>query len=466
MFLNPRHSLFRSIRFRLAMSYGAVFALCLLLVFLLLSFLLRRAALRHTDAFVVSEARRMLDLAARRKVRILESEINRFARHHGADTVSLILWFRGGEVLVSPDGAVRFDAARPPAALPPGRAVFNNGISLKGRRIRMVTLTSEEGHTLCLCRSLEDFDRDLRVSGWVLFAAFASSLCIGTVLASLLTGRLVRRIEQVRMAAEVIARGDLTRRVPLTGDSDEVAALAGTFNRMIEKIESTLDELRLVTDSMAHDLRTPLTRMRGVAERALTPGVPVVEQEEALSSVVEECDRLDRMSATLLQIARMDAGVYVPAVDGLDFREIVSGAVELFSPAYEDKGVVLEVCTLPEKLCVKGDRPLLERVLANLLDNALKFTPPGGRVSVRAEAGNGSVQLTVTDTGIGIEETALPRVFDRFYRSDGSRSMPGSGLGLSFVRSAVRSQGGDVRIDSRPGMGTTLTVSFPQSSPV
>ena len=454
---NRRRSARRSLRFRLTLTYALVFAACLLAVFVILFLLVQRGMVRQADAAITAEARRMLDLAARRKAKIMQAEIDRLVRHHGADAVFVSLYARDGGLLAQSDSAGWDDA--PPAALPAPRG---RPETLPGGRTRAITMQGAAGHIVHIRLRLLAFDRLLHASAAVLAAAFAASLGIGTVLAYLATRQAVVRIDRVRRAAAAIAAGDLSQRVPASGGGgDEVAALIRTFNAMIERIESAVHELRAVTDSVAHDFRTPLTRMRGTVEALLLKENVSGDALEALTVVVEECDSLERMIGTMLQIVRLDGGAQVPAPERVSIRELVERAVELLAPAFEDKGVALRVTAIPEGLCANANRPLTERVLANLLDNALKFTPRGGEVSVDTARDGARAVLAVSDTGIGVDAADLPRIFERFYRAERSRPAAGAGLGLSFVLSAVRSQGGSIDVRSAPGEGSVFMVSLP-----
>lgn len=458
-----RPSFVHSLRFRLAAAYAGAFAVSLGLVLLFLFSLLHVVAGREADAGLVAEARRMLDLAARRKARIMQAEINRYAAAHGEDAVQIHLRFPGGETVVSSRAAWSPEADIDSGA--PGVPVFAAGRAPDGEIIRSVALADSQGRSVVIRRPLTGLRREMRAAASSLFAAFLASLAIGSVVAYRLTQHALARIERVRSAAEAIAHGDYTRRVPLTARADELTALTRTFNLMIGKVESAMHELRLATDSLAHDFRTPLTRMRAAAELVLTSDESAKAPESALSLVVDECDRLERMSRTLLQIVHMDSGAYVAPQMPVDMEETVRDTIDLFAPSFDDRGITLRAVAPDSPLCVRGDRPLIERILANLLDNALKFTPAGGCVTVAAARRNDRAQLTVADTGSGIDPADLPHIFDRHYRGRHNPSASGFGLGLSFVQAAARTLGGDVRVESTPGSGSTFFVHLPLFSP-
>jgi signal transduction histidine kinase len=209
-------------------------------------------------------------------------------------------------------------------------------------------------------------------------------------------------------------------------------------------------------------LKSPVTRIRGAAEVTLTTGKSLGEYEAMAASTVEECDRLLDMINTMLLISKTEAGVDKLSLEEIDLASTVRDACELFRPSAEDKGITFS-CETPERLQITGDVRMIQRMLANLVDNGIKYTPPGGRVEVSvSENGQHRVLISIRDTGAGISEPELARVFERFYRGDQSRSQAGIGLGLSLARAIARAHGGDISVTSAPGQGSTFTVSLPR----
>jgi signal transduction histidine kinase len=213
---------------------------------------------------------------------------------------------------------------------------------------------------------------------------------------------------------------------------------------MLDRIETLVAGIKEMTDNIAHDLKSPITRIRGQAELALTGGGSLTEYETMAGSAVEECDRLLEMIDTMLFISRTEAGVTQPRLQALDLAAVVRDAGRLFQALADEKRIRLS-CHAPEPLPLAGDIRLLQRMIANLLDNAVKYTPAEGAVTVsaRRDPAAGCV-IEVADTGPGISPADLPHIFERFYRGDPSRSETGSGLGLSFARAVARAHGGDI----------------------
>jgi len=231
---------------------------------------------------------------------------------------------------------------------------------------------------------------------------------------------------------------------------------------MIARLERSFAEVRRFTADASHELRTPLTAIRTETEVALRKLSITPEQQQLLGSVLEECERLARLTDQLLALSREDAGVAHQAREPVDLTALVTGVAETMRPLAEARGLRLDA-RASGALLVRGDESRLRQVFYNLLDNAIKYTPAGGEVRVRAEAREGEAVVTVRDSGVGIPAEHLPRVFDRFYRVDKARSreMGGTGLGLSITRSIVVAHGGRIELDSSPGRGTTCTVTLP-----
>jgi signal transduction histidine kinase len=256
----------------------------------------------------------------------------------------------------------------------------------------------------------------------------------------------------------IIRTGHTDARVQLEGTGDALDELTALFNTMLDKIEGLVTAMRGSLDNVSHDLRTPLTRLRGTAEMALAAPPDPDRYREALADCVEETDRVLVMLDTVMDISEAESGAMQLRREPVALHDVVARAVDLYHDVAEAKGIALAV-NAEDHVVVTADRTRLEQVAANLIDNAIKYTPSGGRVDVDARRSGDTAVLR--DTGQGIPPEELPRIFDRLFRGDRSRTERGLGLGLSLVKAIVEAHGGTVEADSGRERGSTFTVSLP-----
>jgi signal transduction histidine kinase len=307
------------------------------------------------------------------------------------------------------------------------------------------------GFHLLVGRNLRDADAFRRRTTITLGWAALLTLALGVAGGFFMTRNMLARVEAVNRTSERIIRGDLSQRVPLTGSGDEFDQLAANLNNMLDRIERLMLGMRQVTDNIAHDLRTPLARLRARLEVTLLERPDVNRFAEALHETIAEADRLLGTFNALLSIAEAEAGARRDSMAVVDLAAIARSVAELYEPVADEKGLALTVEAEPG-IVVQGDRHLLSQAVANLLDNALKYTP-SGRVSLSVRPAGNRVRLEVADTGPGIPADRREAVFDRFVRLEGSRSTPGNGLGLSLVRAVATLHGGEVWLeDNGPGL--------------
>jgi heavy metal sensor kinase len=278
-----------------------------------------------------------------------------------------------------------------------------------------------------------------------------------------LARRALSGVGGIAAAARKISAGDLETRVPVSGRRDEIDQLAGTLNHMLDRIQTLIRGISEMSDNIAHDLKSPVTRIRGLAEITLTTNPSGDEYETMAANTIEACDRLLEMINAMLFISRAEAGVGHMRQANVDLNALVGDAVRLFETTATDRQLRLHFKPIREA-SVEGDARMLQRMIANLLDNAIRYTPAGGSVNVMIEApSDDQIRVNFQDTGIGIAEQDQDRIFERFYRCDPSRSESGSGLGLSLARAVARAHGGDISVISDPGGGSTFSVTLPPS---
>ncbi len=454
-----------SLSLRLTLWFTAVFSICLLLIFVAFYFVASEYLFRSADRGVAYELEETVHKYKEEGLEPLAAHIIEEANDYGVDKVFFRLVTGKGEILHTSDlsswGDVHVHEERFP--------------ELDGANyIAQTEETPHANRTLRLVSKL--LNSNLIVQGGVyvdeelaLLKLYRIGLpLLGLVVIALagvtgffMVSKAVARVESVTSLAKRISAGNLAARVPVETKMDEIGELSVTFNDMLDRIHNLVKSLKQVTDDVAHELRSPITRIRTKAELALSQSEINQNLTSVAENTIDECDRLLELINSMLDISEADAGIALIDNDQINLSEIVIDAIELFGPVAEAKNI-----TLGFQSCgpasVEGDQSKLQRAVSNILDNALKYTPSGGSVSVRIENVDGKkVQMIVEDTGIGIEREALPLVFERFYRVEKSRSTPGSGLGLTLSKALIEAHGGQIFIESKPMKGTTVVVELP-----
>ena len=295
--------------------------------------------------------------------------------------------------------------------------------------------------------------------------SLAAMVCLGLAGGLLLSRNMIRRIEMINRSAERIMQGEVMHRMPVGQANDEFDRLSENLNRMLEEIERLVGGIRAVTDNIAHDLRSPLTRLKSRLEIAMNAADDPTERRAAIEQAIQEADQLLATFGALLSIADAEAGARRADMTTVDLSGVVEDAVELYRPLAEERGVSLDL-NLKGSATAQGNRQLLFQAVANLIDNAVKYGAQGQRISVEVAGGPPSPTISVCDFGFGIPPGEREHVLERFVRLDTSRTTPGSGLGLSLVAAIARQHGATLELtDTRPGEqppGLTVRLRFPQ----
>lgn len=342
-------------------------------------------------------------------------------------------------------------------------------LAIPGRadRVRIVYGIIGRGVVVQLGYSMETDTAFIAIFKRIFLITMAALICIAALVGWFMARRALSGVEAVTRTARQISESDLGRRVPVMARHEEIDRLAVTFNQMLDRIERLVTGIREMGDNIAHDLKSPIARIRGLAEISLSERENAADESTLAGSTIEECDRLLDMINTMLMISKTDAGAGDLLAEPVDMSQVVRDCTDLFVPLAEDKGLTL-VCDVEDHLMVIGDLRMLQRALANLVDNAIKYTHPPGMVDIRAfhdKKDTERIRISVVDGGIGIDAASLPKIFDRFFRCDQSRAASGSGLGLSLAKSIAGAHGGDINVDSEPGKGSTFTLSLPRWLP-
>jgi len=452
----------RTATLRLAIRHAALFALLSLatfaVVYLGLSANLERRVESELSEDVDELAGKLRGLGIAEQVAIFRGDLDaadeerEFRVYQRMDsrspTTSNLAPWRGVEIL-------------PPAvrALAPGREAWRTVRAPRiETRARVLARRTAEGDLIEFGASLADNDDLLAIVQRTFLLGWIATLIPGLLLGWFMARRALSGVDRVTEAALRIGRSDLTRRVPIGNDGTEIENLARAFNEMLDRIHASVRELKDVTSYVAHDLKSPIARIRGLAESSAATAA--LEPSTAVG-IVDECDRLAAMIDTVLEIASHDARV-VPLVPApVDLGRVARDLVELYHPAAEDRGIRLVHTLGDAPFLVRGDLGRARRVISNLLDNAIKYTPPGGTIEVSMSTMSDHALLSIADTGIGIAPEVAARVFERFFRGDASRSTVGHGLGLSLARALVRAYDGEITVRTSPGRGSVFTVEWP-----
>lgn len=310
--------------------------------------------------------------------------------------------------------------------------------------------------------SMERVSGDLNQLMIIMILSGLLLLLFASLGGSFIIRRALRPVTSVVQTAKDITADDLSLRIEAKNQKDEIGALVATFNDMIARLEKSVGKIRQFSGDVSHELRTPLTIIRGEIEVVLRKARSAEEYHETLESVLDETHHMEKIIDDLLFLSRLEATDKIEFSDDVEPNEILSRVWNSRGPAAREKGIEFKIPpSSPSR--IRGERTLLERLLTNLVDNAVRYTPAGGNVVVGVEERDQWLVLTVRDTGIGIPEESLPHIFDRFYVVDSSRSKEsgGSGLGLSIVKSVADIHGAAIEVRSRVGEGTTFAIKFP-----
>lgn len=467
MFSRTMRSLRHSLALRLTLWYAGIFAATSILGFALVYFLIFSIVRAREDRELREDLGEYVTLLEEGGIDRVQAELAQEAQ----DPRAMEGFFRLGAAdgrewtavgCTPPEGRATPEIL---AELAGGEDLVWRTLELPGREhgFRAVYGTIGPGTVLGIGKSLEE-DNDLVaafLNGFLL--TLAAIIALGVPIGWFMARQALGGVGDVTRAAREIADGALDRRVTVHSRGDELDLLAQTFNTMLDRIQALIHGMREMTDSLAHDIRSPLARIRASAEMALASAGSPAEFESLAATASEECERLMQMIDATLDIAEAESGTIRLTPAEIDLAAVVHDACDVFRTIAEDKRILLSV-EAARPVRVLGDLQMLQRVIANLLDNALKYTPEGGAVKILLTGEGDRVRLSLADTGIGISAEELPRIFQRFYRCDRSRSDRGNGLGLSLALAFVRAHGGDIAVESTPGAGSVFTVTLPAAA--
>jgi len=459
--------LFRTTAFKLTLVYLTIFAMFAVIVLVYFAWSTRRLINEQITQTVDAEIVTLQDEYDIGGIRRLIFTLD--ARSRRPDSYLYLLTTAAGEGLAGNVGSLTAGVLeRPGWSETAYRKLEDLEQTEHHALVKIVQLSG--GFRMLVGRDLEERDRmhDVVISAgrWSL----AIVVILGIAGGLFVMRRVLQRVDAMTATTQTIMAGDLTGRLPIAGTGDELDRLAGNLNAMLERIEALMRGLQEVSDNIAHDLKTPLTRLRNRCEEALRTAEDEAQYRAALEGTIEESDGLIRTFNALLMIARAESGQARDNMRDFDAVEVARGVGELYEPVADEKGLVLTI-DAPAAAPVRGNRELVSQALANLVDNAIKYAAPaagsaGGHPEIRISAAcqGDRVLLTVADNGPGIPEADRARAVERFVRLEQSRTQPGSGLGLSLAQAVAHLHGGDLKLeDNQPGLRTVI--SLPRAGP-
>ena len=386
-------------------------------------------------------------------------------KEHGGQPFLLLLNDAGGKVVggVVPGGWDHFDLKNPALEmLYPGTYLtlrdedMDFSLLLTGAEL-------EDGSRMVLGMSTENREFLLRIYQSNYPVALAGIALAGIIVGIIASRRLLTPIRRLNQEIDrIIITGELSRRLESSGSGDQLDRVIGRYNRLLDRVESLIGGMRETLDAVAHDLRTPLTRLRGHAELALSKGT-VEEYEEALGVVVEQTDQAGELLSALMDIAEAEQGMLKLNVVSCDLCILAEEIIEMYGFVADERGQTIAL-EAPEPVPMIGDPVRIRQILGNLVDNSVKYGPEGGRVDIRCFSNKNNAVLEVIDDGPGVPKEEIPRVFDRLYRGDRSRGSRGLGLGLSMVKALLEAHNGRISILKEEGRGALFRVDFPKIS--
>lgn len=295
----------------------------------------------------------------------------------------------------------------------------------------------------------------------ILIISFIIIFMAGFTIVFVLISKVMKGIDRVTITADRIEKGNLQEEVSSQNEGQEIENLINSFNRMIQRIFLLMNEIKGVSDDIAHDLRSPVTSIRALSEITLTGNSNIDDYKITLEKIINKCDYLISIINTLLEIAEIETGKLQTQSDKIDMNDILQNAYELYLSAAEVKAINYSFKTNKTPQFVKGIKSNLERATANIIDNAIKYTPRGGMVKLLLYMKNDQIIIEVIDNGIGIEQAEIQKIFNKFYRVESSRSTKGNGLGLSLAQAVINNHGGKINITSKLKSGTNCKIILP-----
>ena len=447
--------LLRSYSFRLTLLYVGLFGVSVLVIFAVVYGATASYLTLGLELSVESEMAAMLDARSDGGLPALIKAVNEHASESTSRLTYTLLQDGSGRRLAGNLPPQRAKPGWQDLPLPAGEDGADEGVVIHAKGLIVNDLYLMVGESTFQLGEIREFIA--RSMGWGLLVTAALALAGGMVMSA----GLLRRVEAVRRTAQEIMAGDLSRRVPTRNSGDDFDQLSASLNQMLDRIQTLMEGLRQVSNDIAHDLRTPLTRLRQRLEAARLKARTVDDYAGVVDSTLADTDQILRTFGAMLRIAQIEAGTARSRFAAVDLSGVLRAIVDLYAAFAEDQQQVL-TGKIADGVSVHGDRELLTQMLVNLVENALRHSPPGTLVQVGLERQAETVLCSIADNGPGIPKEEHDKVFRRFYRLDTSRATPGSGLGLSLVAAIAELHGVAISLaDNQPGLRVALRFKAP-----
>ena len=498
MFLKKEDNIFNSLRFRLTVWFSLIFTILYFIVFFMVKWYMTKNLINRTDNILMEKINTKIWLGslAERDLDFVKKEFIHYSFSEGINNVFYLYLDSTCSVLASSDltswRKLYFDRNNIPYLQDkPSKRQINTLLELKENKKKHTTVKylnhKFRSHTIIQTIPVEGSKDKIRVAfqyfnnnklfitgislksnteflsviNKIFIYPFVLLIIIEVILVYLLTMKAFKGVERVKNTATVIGKKNFNLRVPVGNEGIEIQNLAVAFNEMLERIEKLIVEQKEITNNIAHDLRSPLTSIRGITETTLSNNPSIKDYEEMSGKVISNCDRLIYIINTTLDISEIESGIFNTPMVKINIHDILINCCEIYQSLADEKEICIKYNPAKEEIQIMGNKQLLQRAFGNILDNAIKYTNNKGIITIQALINNETIKLSITDTGIGIPPEEQNQIFKRFYRVDKSRSTHGNGLGLSLAQAYIKYHKGTIEVESKLNEGSIFHVILP-----
>lgn len=458
----------KTLSFRLTIWYAGIFTLSSFIAFSVFYSRIYSITMARADEELIEETEEISAALNEGGIGAVRAEIAEEAEEEDENNIFFRVISRDGEILATTNMSSwgNIDISHKTIKAQDSQANYVlQTLAIPGREYKARVISAPIGpkEIFQMGMILEEEEEYLKIFRNLFYLLFLVMAFVSGLFGWFIARQGLRDVEEVTRTAIEISSGSHDKRVRVKDRYEEIERLGNAFNMMLDRIQSILLAMREINDNIAHDLRSPLARIRGIAEMTLVREKSADDFKKMAASTVEECDTLIDMVNTMLEITEAEAGVAQQNIEEFDLAKLISDACDLFRPIADDKHIDINL-SIPDKLHFRTDRKKLQRMVTNLLENAIKYTPDGGTVAISVLVHEGQVDIVIQDNGIGISQDDQPHIFERFYQSDKSRSTTGIGLGLSLAKAFAVALGGKIIVKSTLGDGSTFRINLPASS--